>query len=1325
MTTAHDLPAAPVTQALLGSIVRVRGSSEAVVASGFLVDRRHVLTCAHVINSVLRRDPRRRDPPDEQVHLDFPFAGSAAASAQVEHWVPIEPDGGGDLAVLRLGELPLTARPAVVLGAGDPAAYYLHNFSAFGFPKGAPAGVWTTGRLLRHQATGWVQFEDVKSTGISVGPGFSGAPVWDEQLGGVIGIVVARDRDEQTRTAYMMPTEVLVRYWPPLADLVESRRGRGRLSPRVPNPPPHYLHRQRELESLKKQVLADATPSGGRTVGVVGMAGSGKSVLVAALARDDEIRSAFPDGVYWIDASGADPKLTVQQVELAMALSEEQSERPLFAVREGQIPLKRLLANKAVLIVLDDVSKPDHLRAFPDLDPLSCVLFTTRYAGLARTVGAKLYRMGTLANADALELLADWAGQSAAELPAAARAIVSRCGNLPLALAMVGATVRAEADPWGSILNRLRRSELEKIQPEFLSERYRNLLGPIEASLDGLDELRRACFLDLAVFKDQGPVPEAVLALLWASRGVDREDTESLVSLFDGRSLGYRDTRGRLVLHNLHLDYAWLQASRQHQVQALHGRLLDGYARLCGPRWADGPRDGYFFEHLVHHLSEAGRRRELRELLLDFEWLQAKLEASGVGGLLEDFETYLGREPPAEGEDVAMVAEVLRLTAHVVGRDPNQLASQLIGRLDAETPWIQALVTKSRRWTRSSWLEPVSTSLQRPGGSLLMTLRSDFGPVTAIAADAVGRVAASGSADGAVQAWDLQSRARLANLQGRGQAAVALAFTADGHRLLAIDAACALGSWDLDEQGGEWLQSGATTSVAAVAVMTPDARWALVAQDGAIELWNLEGGTRHKERTLEGRAGAVTALAITRDGRRGASAARDGTVDVWDLTLGTSVSRRIRRQVVTTLAFSPDDHRLVLGYDDGVILVWQPDASDPDDRFDAHDEAVTVVAVSPDGTRFVSGAFDSRLRVWSVRDQREPLELTGHEGPVRAVALTLDGRRIVSGGDDSTVRIWDLAGREDQVRQRSDDAAPMVAALWTRAVAITPDARRAVSGGGDGTLRVWDPSSGAELFQQRGRTPIGAAAVTPDGRRAVLGLEDGTLQVFDLVNQETLSAFGREGTPSVSALAVASDGRRVLSGTEDGGLSLWDLDDLTEVRLPGHGDGNWVLAIAVSADGRQAASVGNDGSLKSWDLTSLEERLLRGPDDLAYDMSAAVTPDGHWVASGSADGTIGVWNSLSRRSLTLRGHETGRWVAAVALSPDGRHVVSGSVDDTVKLWDVRQAQAVATYTGDVAMVSCAAAWDDGISVITGDARGGVHVLRSHPPSEPAVSRQKR
>jgi hypothetical protein len=290
----------------------------------------------------------------------------------------------------------------------------------------------------------------------------------------------------------------------------------GKLS-NVPPLPPHFLPRPGDLDALKAAVLASQGPTEkkmvaitgtARKVGLQGMGGIGKSVLAAALARDEAVRRAFPDGVLWVTL-GQRPALVLRQAQLARALGDD---TPAFEdAQQGRARLSELLADKACLLVLDDVWQAGHAGVFDALGPRCCALLTTRNAGLIAALGAVERRLEVLDDPQALKLLAQWADQAVETLPSQAREVARECGNLPLALAMVGAMARGKPHRWANALRRLQDADLEKIRQDFPHYPYPDLLRAIHVSVEALEAHARRRYLDLAVFPEDTPLPEAVL----------------------------------------------------------------------------------------------------------------------------------------------------------------------------------------------------------------------------------------------------------------------------------------------------------------------------------------------------------------------------------------------------------------------------------------------------------------------------------------------------------------------------------------------------------------------------------------------------------------------------------------------------------------------------------------------------------------------------------------------------------------------------------------------------------------------------------------------
>ncbi len=152
----------------------------------------------------------------------------------------------------------------------------------------------------------------------------------------------------------------------------------------VPTLPDNFLSRPEELVALKQKVLGQSQQAvavtgkavGGGNVSIQGMGGTGKSVLATALVRDEEVRCAYPEGLFWVSL-GQMPNLLALQANLATDLGDV---KPSFTdTNDGKAALGRLLKDKRCLVVLDDVWDLAHYNAAFDALGEQCqLLLTTR-----------------------------------------------------------------------------------------------------------------------------------------------------------------------------------------------------------------------------------------------------------------------------------------------------------------------------------------------------------------------------------------------------------------------------------------------------------------------------------------------------------------------------------------------------------------------------------------------------------------------------------------------------------------------------------------------------------------------------------------------------------------------------------------------------------------------------------------------------------------------------------------------------------------------------------------------------------------------------------
>ena len=534
--------------------------------------------------------------------------------------------------------------------------------------------------------------------------------------------------------------------------------------------------------------------------------------------------------------------LTQRQAQLAALFGDVGAD---FAeAAQGRDHLSQLLAGRACLLILDNVRDAAELDAFDALGPRGRLLFTTRDAGLASTYADRVHKVGALTTGQARQLLAEWAEVNVGELPAEADGVLSQSGGLPLAIAMAGAMVRGRPERWPGLLRKLLDADIERIAARLPGYPHPNLLVALDVGIEDLDAagqergLRAAGerYVELAVFAGRGAVPPSALAALWRNAAVNEFEVEDYADFFVDRSLATLDETGRLSLHDLQMDYVANRA--RSLLPMLNSRLIDGYAQRSPSGWASGPDDGYFFQSLPLHLDRAGRTGELRALLFTLDWLWAKVGATHLVALKDDYDLL------PHDTAVRAVQDTLRQGAQALLDDPAQLPGQLLGRLRSHPDGeVQSLLEQAEQWTVAPWLMPLTPSLRTLDGPLRMTRRGHKGTVRSVAVSPDGRWGAS-----AGNSTRRPDHPALGLRSGSPIHLLPEQAAAGGINRLALSAAGA---------------------------------WVLVTQEASLDVWNIQTGER--ERVLAGQGSPIVAVAVAAASPRAISATADGMVTAWDL----------------------------------------------------------------------------------------------------------------------------------------------------------------------------------------------------------------------------------------------------------------------------------------------------------------------------------------------------------------------------------------------------------------------------------------------------------
>ncbi|MET7501090.1 serine protease [Streptomyces microflavus] len=275
-------PAHGPEAALVAAVVRIEGRDGVVAGAGFLVADGLVLTCAHVVSDALDRPRDATVEPGAEVTVGLPLAGNAGdpdddgdRTAEVHRWIPVRPDRTGDMALLRLRDPIPGARPLPL--ADPPEGVWHHRARAVGFTDDHPGGIWHSGTFRGPTREGWVQLSRGDGEGMYVRRGFSGSPVWDDELGAAVGMMVAAEPVREAQQAFALRTRTLLGELPELRSLIAPRSPFRGLETFQEADADVFFGRD---DDIRRVVTAVST--GDRPTAVYGPSGCGKSSLALA-----------------------------------------------------------------------------------------------------------------------------------------------------------------------------------------------------------------------------------------------------------------------------------------------------------------------------------------------------------------------------------------------------------------------------------------------------------------------------------------------------------------------------------------------------------------------------------------------------------------------------------------------------------------------------------------------------------------------------------------------------------------------------------------------------------------------------------------------------------------------------------------------------------------------------------------------------------------------------------------------------------------------------------------------------------------------------------
>ncbi|MER5430189.1 hypothetical protein [Streptomyces sp. NPDC002588] len=474
----------------------------------------------------------------------------------------------------------------------------------------------------------------------------------------------------------------------------------------------------------------------------------------------------------------------------------------------------------------------------------------------------------------------------------------------------------------------------------------------------------------------------------------------------------------------------------------------------------------------------------------------------------------------------------------------------------------------------------------------------------------------------------------------------------------------------------------------------------LIAGNGILGRFSLTDRSEPKPRGYQRLVRGLEAAGFSTDGTLLVTAPVGfGPATLWATGHGSGHARSVasfptRPSSIQTITFSARHHLLALGWQDGIVELW--DVADPSaphrlGQLPGTGDAPQTAAFSADGTRLAVGSQDAQTRLWDLSDPAHPNRvavLSAHGGPVTSVAFDTAGRYLVTASTDRTAILWDVSARQEPVR------AAAFSGQQAQSAAFSPDGGSVVTADPAGQLYFWtitDRLTPQRTGQVAPRTPVKYAsqvmpvfphALHPRGRLLALATGEKQMSLISLNGPQTSHTTATIPVGDwyrLETQEIFSPNGRLLAITEQTGTTtVWNVSDPGNpkqwARVHIDTDEAAVPGLAFSPDGTLMAANVLHHPTTLWNIsrrgkpvrmTRIKQAELHGGDPLFI-------PGGKLLAIGTD--LYSVTDPRSPRRLATLPDPDGDYSRlmgnAAAVSPDSRLLLFDSLGRGILLFDI-------------------------------------------------------
>jgi len=280
--------------------------------------------------------------------------------------------------------------------------------------------------------------------------------------------------------------------------------------------------------------------------------------------------------------------------------------------------------------------------------------------------------------------------------------------------------------------------------------------------------------------------------------------------------------------------------------------------------------------------------------------------------------------------------------------------------------------------------------------------------------------------DGLLRLWDRETGAQIGNdwrEDGDKAEVLTIALSPNGKTVASGSMDGTVRLWDIETRKVTVKWTGHTQHVWSVCWSPDGGRVASGSRNGTVRVWEVESGETVLGTIKTGHE-YVNAVVYSPDGSKIAIGGSDqDAISIWNARTSELLSRLKQRSYVYSLAWTSDQKKLIASGGDpgsmGFMVIFNTATWEQSTVLEGHTERFRAISLFQNDRLLARSSWDKTARLWNLDTNLPVGPPLQHQHWVDDIAFSSDGQFLVTACRDNNAYVWDIhtiledAGLED------------------------------------------------------------------------------------------------------------------------------------------------------------------------------------------------------------------------------------------------------------------------------------------------------------------------